>query len=166
MRRRAFLAVSALSAVSTMLASREFPAKRNLSKDHYALIEAVQLHMFPKDSRLPSATAFHATQFLQATIFHPSYDKDIKTFVIEGAEKLQEREKGRFLHYSEKKKEEALRSYEETSYGEGWLDRIMVLSLEALLSDPIYGGNFRQAGWSALQTKGGEPRPSTRYITL
>lgn len=166
MKRRVFLAVSALSAVSTMLSSKEVPVKKNLSKDHYSLIEAVQLHMFPEGNDLPSATAFRATQFLQATIFHPSYDKDIRTFVIEGAEKLREREKGRFLHYSEKKKEEALRAYEETSYGDGWLDRIMVLSLEAFLSDPIYGGNFRQTGWNALQTRGGDPRPSTRYIAL
>jgi hypothetical protein len=149
-----------------MLISKEALVHKELSKDLYVLIEAVQMHMFPEESRLPGAKAFRATDFLQSTIFHPSYDRDLRKFVIEGAEKLQEREKGRFLDYNDKEKEQALRAFEETSYGDGWLDRIMLLSLEGLLSDPVYGGNFRESGWKALQTRGGEPRPTTRYIAL
>jgi len=75
-------------------------------------------------------------------------------------------EKGKFLNYNTGQKENALRAYEEDSTGEGWLDRIMILSLEGLLSDPIYGGNFGESGWRSLHTRGGDPRPKTRYIEL
>ncbi|MEA3417808.1 MAG: gluconate 2-dehydrogenase subunit 3 family protein [Campylobacterota bacterium] len=166
MDRRVFLAAGFMSGVSTLLMSEESPAGKGLSEDNYFLIEAVQQHMFPGGNGAPSAKEFQATRFLEEAIVHPSYDRDIREFIFRGAEKLRQREKGLFLTYDKKEKEQALRAFEQTSLGSGWLDRIMILSLEGLLSDPIYGGNVRQSGWKALQTKGGEPRPSTRYIEL
>jgi len=94
---------------------------------------------------------------------HPLYDRDIRTFVVEGAEELQRREGQQFLTYGRARREKALRAYERTVYGSGWLDRIMLLSLEGLLSDPIYGGNLQESGWKALGSRGGEPRPVVRY---
>jgi hypothetical protein len=163
MNRRWFLGVCAAGGASTLLASEQEETTK-ISDDSYRTIEAVQQHMFPRDSLLPSAQNFHATQFLIETIMHPTYDKDIRKFVIEGARELQSREKQHFLAYGIEQKEKALREYEETDYGSGWLDRIMLLSLEGLLSDPLYGGNYAQFGWSILQTKGGNPRPTIRYI--
>ena len=122
--------------------------------------------MFPEGTQLPSAREMHVTQFLFETVAHPSYDKDIRAFVIEGAKELDSREKGKFTVYTIKEKERALRAYEETNYGSNWLSRIMTLSMEALLSDPVYGSNIKEKGWQALKTEGGQPRPKSRYITL
>ena len=166
MKRRAFLGVCAIAGTSVLIASEQKPSRGVLSSEMYATIAAVQGHMFPEGSAIPSAKTFRATPFLAETIVHPTYDKEIRVFVVEGAEELQRRENQKFLTYGVKQKEKALRAYEETGYGSGWLDRIMLLSLEGLLSDPIYGGNFRESGWKSLQTRGGEPRPSTRYIAL
>ena len=162
MNRRWFLGLCAAGSVSALYASGK---KRDtgLSNGVYSVIAAVQQHMFPEGSSIPSATAFHATQFTAETIMHPTYDKDIRKFVIEGAEELQSREKQQFLHYDPRQKEKALRAYEETGYGSGWLDRMMLLSLEGLLGDPIYGGNSKELGWKTLQTRGGDPRPTSRY---
>ena len=165
MDRRWFLGLCTTSGISVLSASGQKP-KVGLSGEVYSVIAAVQQHMFPDKSSIPSAIAFHATQFTAETIMHPTYDKDIRKFVIEGAEELQNREKQQFLNYDTRQREKALRAYEETGYGSGWLDRIMLLSLEGLLSDPVYGGNSKELGWKALQTRGGDPRPTSRYLQL
>ncbi len=165
MNRRWFLGVCAIGSVSAACASGKKP-KADLSNEVYSVIAAVQQHMFPDGSSIPSAMAFRATQFTAETIMHPTYDKDIRKFVIEGAEELQSREKHQFLNYDTRQREKALRAYEETGYGSGWLDRMMLLSLEGLLSDPLYRGNSRELGWKSLQTKGGDPRPTSRYVQL
>lgn len=165
MDRRFFLGLCATGSASVLCASSQKP-KEGLPKEVYSIIAAVQQHMFPEGGSIPGAITFHATQFTSETIMHPTYDKDIRKFVIEGAEELQSREKQQFLQYDTRQREKALRAYEETGYGSGWLDRIMLLSLEGLLSDPLYGGNSRELGWKALQTKGGDPRPTSRYVRL
>jgi len=162
MDRRRFLSVSIISSVLPLIASGD-RQRAVLPKDSYPLIAAVQQHMFPENGIVPSAKKFHATRFLEETIMHPTYDKDIREFIIEGAQELQRREKNRFLTYAPTEIEKALRSYEKTEYGSGWLDRIMLLSLEGMLSDPVYGGNYLESGWKALGTKGGDPRPTVRY---
>jgi len=108
----------------------------------------------------------HATQFLFETMQHRSFDKDIKAFILEGAKELQKREKGEFVSLSFEEKEKALREYEKTDYGRNWLSRMMTLSMEGLFCDPIYGTNIQEAGWKALSSYGGFPRPKTRYIGL
>ena len=127
-------------------------------------IRAVQEHMFPKGSKLPAASSMNVTQFLYDTISHKSYDKDIKVFVIEGAQELIEREKGLFTSMSTEEKEKSLRAYEETNYGSSWLSRIMTLTMEGLFCDPIYGSNVKEAGWETLGAYGGFPRPKTKYL--
>jgi len=163
MKRRFFLSICGVGATSMLLAT-DSSSQRVIPKDLLDIIQKVQQHMFPKDTQLPSADSFGATQFLIGTLSHHTFDRDIRKFVIKGAKKLQDRESGRFMTYNHIETEEALRSYEESSYGSSWLSCIMVLSLEALLSDPIYGGNKREAGWKALSTRGGDPRPTYRYI--
>jgi hypothetical protein len=135
-------------------------------KEVEALIAAVQQHMFPAGTKLPAAQEMHVTQFLFETASHPSYDKDIRAFIIAGAQELKRREKGNFIFYTDKEKEYALRTYEETPYGSNWLSRIMTLTLEALLCDPIYGSNIKEKGWQTLHAYGGYPRPQSRYISL
>jgi hypothetical protein len=164
MQRRDFLVLGSLIGISPYLQAESIPKQRSHFEKLKKTIAAVQAHMFPEGGRLPSAKAMQTIHFVEDTLFHPTYDKDIRAFVIEGAEELEHREKGRFLSYSSFQKEKALRAYEATDYGSNWLARIMTLSMEAMLSDPIYGSNHKEAGWHALHTKGGEPRPTQRYI--
>jgi hypothetical protein len=123
-------------------------------------------HMFPGGGKLPSAKAMGTVTFLKETITHASYDRDIRRFVIEGAQELEHRTQGKFLTMDDAQKEAALRSYEETRYGSNWLARIMTLTMEAIFSDPIYGSNIGPEGWKAVGSFGGSPRPRERYIEL
>ncbi|MCF6245535.1 MAG: gluconate 2-dehydrogenase subunit 3 family protein [Sulfurovum sp.] len=164
MKRRNFLIFSSLLGASPYIEAKETYTFKKRFKKIEPLIRSVQEHMFPQGSKLPSAKAMKTTMFLFQTITHTSYDKDIRQFVLEGAEELEAQEKGRFIGMSEKEKEKALRAYEETNYGSTWLGRIMTLSMEAIFSDPIYGSNMKEQGWKALNTYGGVPRPKARYL--
>jgi len=165
-KRRNFLVLGSLLGLTPYLKAEAPSAFKKEFDTLMPTLAAVQTHMFPSNSLLPDAKSMKMTDFLFETISHPSYDRDIKAFVLEGAKELEKREKGKFVSMSKEEKEKALRSYEETSYGSNWLTRIMTLSMEALFSDPIYGSNMKEAGWKAVGTYGGFPRPKTKYIGL
>ena len=166
--RRAFLAGVGVFGAAVCLPQRTKAAQEpsKAFAEAVPVIAAVQQHMFPKGGNLPDAETMRMSRFLIETVAHPTYDRDIRAFVIEGAKELMLREKGKLLDYDHGAMEAALRRYEATDYGSNWLSRIMILSLEALLGDPVYGSNVGEAGWKAVQSFGGHPRPSTRYIKL
>ncbi|MCF6206810.1 MAG: gluconate 2-dehydrogenase subunit 3 family protein [Sulfurovum sp.] len=163
MQRRDFMILGSITGLSACLKAESAHAQKRDFKKIRPVIAAVQEHMFPKNSTLPSARSMHTIDFTEETIFHHTYDKDIRTFVIAGAQELIAREE-RFLSYSPAQKEKALRAYEQTAYGSNWLARIMTLTMEALFSDPVYGSNINESGWRAIKSFGGIPRPTTRYI--
>jgi len=164
--RRNFLILSSILGLAPYLKAQEINNFQKEFRKVETLIEAVQEHMFPEQNKIPSSSSMYTIQFLFQTINHQSYDKDIRTFVLEGAQELDNREKGHFITMSQSEKETALRAYEETHYGSSWLARIMTLTMEAMFSDPIYGSNIKEHGWRALNAYGGLPRPKTRYIKL
>ncbi|MCB4743933.1 MAG: gluconate 2-dehydrogenase subunit 3 family protein, partial [Sulfurovum sp.] len=63
-----------LKAHSTSTQQKEFIQVRET-------IAAVQAHMFPEGGKLPSAKRMHTITFTEETIFHATYDKDIRAFV-------------------------------------------------------------------------------------
>lgn len=162
--RRYFLTLCGVSG-SSLLFAKPTPTQIPIPPESLRIIAKVQQHMFPPQSKLPSAKKFRAIEYFAEAVAHPSYDRDLRDLIIKGAKKLQKREKD-FLEYNEEQREKALRSYEQSTLGERWLNRILIVTIEALLSDPIYGGNYQSLGWQSLGTSGGEPRPLTRYIEL
>jgi len=163
-KRRQFLILGSLLGLSPYVQAKETDTFFKAFKKVESTIAAVQEHMLPDGSKLPSAKSMHTTQFLYETITHKSYDRDIKAFVLEGAQELISREKGRFVSMSPSEKENALRAYEETNYGSSWVERIMTLTMEGMFSAPIYGSNIKEAGWKSVQSYGGYPRPTTKYM--
>lgn len=160
------MGVSAAVGLSVSMPTEALSQERKKSERVLPVLAAVQEHMFPEGSSLPSAKEMKMNSFLVDTIFHSSYDRDIRAFVINGAGTLDKRTKGGFVQMDNAKKEKALREYEKSSYGKNWLARIMTLSMEALFSDPLYGSNINEAGWKAVDAYGGVPRPKQRYIEL
>jgi hypothetical protein len=145
MKRREFLILGSVIGASSCIHAKEISDFEKSFKKVEPTLAAVQEHLFPEGSKIPSARSMNITQFLFETMIHKSFDKDIKAFVIEGAKELDKREKGRFASMTEQEKEKALRAYEETNYGRNWLSRMMTLALEGLFSDPIYGSNIKEA---------------------
>lgn len=163
-KRRQFLILGSLLGLSPYLKGKETSTFEKEFIEVRTTIESVQNHMFPEGSKLPSAASMNATQFLYETVEHKSFDRDIRAFVLEGAKELMDREKNGFVSMSIENKEKALRAFEETSYGSNWLARIMTITMEGILSDPIYGSNANKKGWKAIGSEAGFPRPKTRYL--
>ncbi len=164
MKRRGFLKYSIVLGITSTLDAQLYTVFEKEFAEVSALIETVLEHLFPAGGKLPSAKEAGLIRFVYETITHPSYDRDIRAFVVEGAKVFEKRTKGRLIWMSERERERALREYEATEYGDSWLGRMMTLGLEGLLGDPIYGANPKEAGWRALGTQGGQPRPSQRYL--
>ena len=171
MKRRNFLILGSVLGLSPYIEAKESKNAEQYSfgkefRKVEKLIAAVQAHMFPEGSKIPSAVSMDVNTFLFETITYKRYDKDIRAFILEGAKELDDRTKGKFLSMTVKEKEKALRAYEDTGYGSNWLSRIMTVTMEGLFADPVYGSNKKEAGWKALNAYGGLPRPKTRYIAL
>ena len=165
-KRRQFLIFGLLAGVSPYINAKALNKYEKAFNEVEPTILAVQEHLFPRESKLPSAKKMNSTQFLFETMAHKSFDKDIREFVLEGAKELMSREKGQFISMKSVDKEKALRAYEETNYGGSWLSRIMTLTMEGMFCDPIYGSNVKEAGWKALHSFGGQPRPNARYLDV
>jgi hypothetical protein len=162
MKRRTFLGFSAAVCFGTPVFGTANSILRRRFRRIAPLVDAVLRHMFPPAS--PLAANERLTAFIEESIFHPRYDRDIRRFVIEGAERLRSRVPSAFASLSPAAKERLLRDFERDAYGKAWLRRMLILGLEGLLSDPIYGANVDARYWKALHTKGGLPRPKRRYI--
>lgn len=164
LKRRDFIVMGSILGLSTCVDAKMQSSFVKGFREVESLISVVQQHMFPPNASLPSARESDATAFLFETLNHPSYDKDIRAFIIEGAKELMGQEKQSLLRMSSEEIEKTLRRYEETSYGSAWLSCIMTLTIEGMFSDPIYKANKKEIGWIKLKAYGGYPRPTTRYL--
>ncbi len=160
MKRRTFILLSTSLVATVKL--QPTPALKGLSK-HRALLEALLAHLFPPHSALPSAKELGVIDFFIEAVAHPSFDRDIRRFIIDGTE--------RFAHFAPDfikanadAKERYLRRFVKNDFGDRWVARVMIVALEGILGDPIYGANRGGAAWRALHTRGGSPRPKGKYL--
>ncbi|HHH44483.1 MAG TPA: gluconate 2-dehydrogenase subunit 3 family protein [Gammaproteobacteria bacterium] len=132
-------------------------------KDPWHTLTAVQQHLFPAGEDTPGAADIHAIQYLRNTLDNPAADGEDREFVVNGVgwlnELAQERTGKPFIKLDETQREELLRTIEQSRAGRNWLSLLLTYLLEALLADPVYGGNPHGIGWQWLQHQPGFPRP-------
>ncbi len=158
--RRVFIASSLLAGTAMFLLPQG--AKTNVNIEPFKVIEAVQEVLFPKGLHAPSASEFGATNYLAVVSTHSSFVKDDLRFLKEGASKLME-EEPEFLKMNPKDQDETLREFSESKIGRNWTSLLLFYTIEALLSDPIYGGNRGEKGWQWLNHHTGKPQPKERF---
>ncbi len=162
MNRRHFLIQTALIAVST-------PSLANtLSLEQWQTLAAVQAHLFPSEPNSPGAPEINATGYLHFALIDPDEREFIKMGVFQLDRLAQYMEGKGFLALSTAQRELLLRRFEMGKNGKRWLTIILEYILEALLTDPIYGGNPNGIGWKWLDHHPGFPRPpaNKRYYLL
>ncbi len=171
--RREFLkgtgAVVLLSSVPVWMRCTEETAGP-LSKHQAAVARRVFRIIFPDDGMGPDAERINAPAFLEWILRDPFYDPDIQQMLVQGIDALDAHARsvmGADFLSLEAHRQEALLD-EMAARGHRWLSRMVTVVLEALLSDPIYGGNVHKAGWQWLGHYEGRPRPDerTRYEVL
>jgi len=120
--------------------------------------------LFPKAAQLEVATA----PYMHIVFHHSRISQADKTFIKNGVKWLNEEAikvyKTPYIKLSSIRRQEILRSIAKAEWGESFLYNIMSYMFEAMLGDPIYGGNNKEAGWKWLAFSGGEPRPKKAFL--
>ena len=177
--RRTFLLRSgAALATATALAGLPYALRKELTQEtsfvlfsfeQRQAVRAVQEHFFPNEADSPGATDINATAYLETAITAPGIDPHTRNTIVNGVGRLQDASRERFdvlfnrLNFGQR--EQLLRYLaDKTRWGRAWLSLLMYYIFEALLSDPIYGGNPDAVGWQWLEHQPGFPRPPADKI--
>jgi len=146
--------------------NKRIPLGRNpkvLSELEWNTLVAIQDILFPSETNAPGAREINAAAFFQWVISDALLDPEETKFRKDGITWIEEtalENRGKsFVDLDEETQENVLRYAEEYSWGESWLSTTLLHLFEALLSDPIYGGNTDERGWKWLNYQGGIPRP-------
>jgi len=132
-------------------------------KPVWQTIAQVQEVLFPAAEDIPGAADIGATIYLHAAIENPNADGEDKDFIFRGVGWLdgltQERYKKTFLQLTPAQQQEIIEVIVKSRAGRNWVSMLLTYTLEALLMDPVYGGNKNGIGWKWLAHQPGFPTP-------
>lgn len=133
------------------------------SEDPWKTLAEVQQHLFPASVDSPGASDIQAVVYLRNAIENPAADAEDKEFLFNGVGWLndlaQKQTRQSFAALDEQQREMLLREIEQSQAGRNWLSLLLTYLLEALLADPVYGGNPDGIGWKWLKHQPGYPTP-------
>jgi len=174
--RRTFITLIASAVASYPLSAL---AKQRLQQpsastidEPWKTIAAVQEHLFPADENSPGAQDIQALAYLQNMINAPDISQSERKRIKDGAGWLNDLSiqtyKQSFIELDENQREKILRKIEQSRAGSRWLSLLMTYLIEALLSEPVYGGNKNGIGWQWLEHQAGYPTPTIdkKYFKL
>lgn len=130
------------------------------------ILDAVQMQLFPDDGDGPSARDLNAIAYLEWAMTDPeNIDDDDPSFIAKGIgwlDDLSTQTHGEhFIKLTQAQQDKILKQVASSGAGENWLSILMYYLTEALMLDPIYGGNPNGIGWQWLQHQAGFPAPIT-----
>lgn len=168
MKRRTFLiGTGGVAAAATLpLAWRARPQASltpDLPDTAWRTLAAVLAHLFPSEANAPGAAEIDVLAYFKAMLDAPGFDATERASIVQGAaavETLAANQAGRaFAELSGAERETVLRALEAEPAGRAWLKGMLGYLVEALLADPVYGGNPDGIGWRWLDHNPGFPRP-------
>lgn len=137
--------------------------KKDLKKEPWLTLAAVFEHLLPATSDTPGASDINVIQYVYLALQNPDADMDDKEFVSKGVGWLNDLSNSElqksFMQLNADDKEALLRKIEKSRAGERWLSKLFNYLIEALLADPVYGGNKDKRGWRWLEHQAGFPAP-------
>lgn len=126
-------------------------------------LAAVQEVLFPAGEDIPGASDIDAITYLHNAIENPDADGEDRDFIFRGIgwldELTQERHQKNFVQLSPLDQEKIIQTTVQSRAGRNWVSLLLTYILEALLADPVYGGNRDDIGWQWLEHQPGFPRP-------
>lgn len=190
MKRRTFLAATGLGAGGLLalaaerrwrrgvgfLPTRPDHAPRALSPAEWRTLEAAQDRLLPSGGSplseqtpgslegSPGARDINAIGYLDGALAELDTDPADRDRVRKGAARIDELARARgapsFAALDEAKRDQALREFQKEDDAGAWFEVMLGFTLEALLGDPVHGGNPDEIGWRWLGHQPGWPRPS------
>ena len=161
----ALLVLAAQYPSEQLAQAREAAAARvhGARPEPWRTLAAVQEHLFPPGDDTPGASDIGAIDYLRNTLEQPGADGSDRGFIVDGVGWLndlaREDHGAPFVDLDEAHRETLLRKVERSRAGERWLSLMLTFVLEALLADPVYGGNRDGRGWVWLEHQPGFPTP-------
>ena len=160
MKRRNFIKFTTISAI---LFSTNISIAKNIPNKTLLVLDEVLNIIFPKTSNMPSAKEFKALEYLIKNISHKTFDNEDKTLILDGTKDFI----GSFPEFltlnNNEKKELIFEIIKNSAYAKSWVSKITYYGIEAMFSDPIYGGNFNQIAWKSVNHAVGIPQPLKTY---
>jgi gluconate 2-dehydrogenase gamma chain len=168
-----------LKQVSALLALTTIPIALNAKTDQITLniewredpwwtLYEVQEHLFPHMEDSPGAKDLQATLYLKRELADPQVSRKEADFIVKGVEWLndmaEKTQSARFVDLDYEKREAVLRQIEKSNEGQRWISLVIYYVIEALLTDPVYGGNPDGSGWKWLSHHAGFPRPTADKV--
>ena len=167
MDRRKFMlvlgSVAAAYPLSLLVKKRAAAVAAPALAEPWRTLDAVMEHMLPAEPNSPGSRDIQAVAYLQNMLLAPDVPEDDRRFILDGVGWLNDLAKKEratdFVGLNHEQREQILRGIEQSRAGERWLSAVLTWLLEALLSDPVYGGNPNGKGWKWLQHPPGYPTP-------
>ena len=160
MKRRNFIKFTTISAI---LFSTNISIAKNIPNKTLLVLDEVLNIIFPKTSTMPSAKEFKALEYLIKNISHKTFEDEDKTLILDGTKDFI----GSFPEFltlnNNEKKELIFEIIKNSAYAKSWVSKITYYGIEAMFSDPIYGGNFNQIAWKSVNYAVGIPQPLKTY---
>lgn len=172
MDRRTFLIEASVIGIALTSPYSFAKLKSTFSTTDEVTLRALSEYLLPSEPGTPGACEINGVDYLQGVLADSKLDKASRMFLLKGIRNLERvsyRETQKhFFDLSHDEREKVLRALEATKAGYRWLKEILEFLMEALLSDPVYGGNTGEAGWKWLHHTVGFPRPpqNKRYFLL
>jgi gluconate 2-dehydrogenase gamma chain len=142
-------------------AAKELPTVQ--LKDPWLTLASVQDQLFPSEKDSPGAKEINAVLYLRNIISNPTIDQEEKEFILNGVKWLNdlslEQHELLFTQLSDTERSKMLHQIMKTKAGRKWISKLLTYIFEALLGDPVYGGNPDGIGWKWLNHHPGFPRP-------
>ena len=141
-------------------------------KEPWLTLSKVQEHLFPSEPDSIGSEDINALGYLQNMMDTPDFPKDEKELISNGVTWLDDLAKQqyakKFIKLNTGEKEKILRQIENSNAGSRWLSLLLTYLLQAIVADPVYGGNPEGIGWQWLEHQSGFPRPieSKKYFKL
>lgn len=141
-----------------------------LTLAQWDVISLIQEHLLPSESSSPGAKEINAMRYFQSVLTDPRHDPADNTFLLQGLNMIEAQAHKKwqrpFSKLDPQQRELDLRDYEKTHDGSSWLNMLLDYIMEALLTDPVYGGNPHTIGWTWLQHTPGFPRPPHKQYSV
>ena len=137
--------------------------KKILSQDQQKILHKVLTLIFPKTNQSPGIEQLHTEYHINVYLSDPLIDPDEQKYIINGIQWLNETAhelfKSDFVSLQKSQQSQTLQNIVKTSWGESWLSKLLTLTFESLLLDPLYQVNTGGSGWQWLHHRAGQPRP-------
>ncbi len=160
----AALALAAIMPVSLLAKIETNKLTTEWREDPWWTLYEVQEHLFPHMKDSPGAKDLQATLYLKRELADPRVTRKEAKFIVKGVEWLNDMamktQSARFVDLDYKKRETVLRQIEKSNEGQRWISLVIYYVIEALLTDPVYGGNPDGSGWKWLSHHAGFPLPT------